>query len=131
MSDSPTPRNWWKLGAIAGACAVAVFVLTALLMSIFERKQEAKNPYVRLVEVTEETTNPVSWGINWAREFNDYKRTVEVSKTTFGGSDGLPPKKPPPSHGSHACLPATHSPSTIAIAAATLTCSRIRNRPAG
>jgi len=93
MSDSPTPRNWWKLGAIAGACAVAVFVLTALLMSIFERKQEAKNPYVRLVEVTEETTNPVAWGINWAREFNDYKRTVEVSKTTFGGSDGLPAQK--------------------------------------
>ena len=31
--------------------AVGVALVTALLMNIFERKSEAKNPYVRLVEV--------------------------------------------------------------------------------
>ena len=69
--------------AIAAICAVIVFLVTALLMSIFERKQEAKNPYVRLVEVNEETTDPAAWGVNWAREYDDYKRTAEVSRDTI------------------------------------------------
>src|SRR3954471_1739240 len=79
--------------AIAGVCALAVFLLGALLTSVFQRKQEAKNPYVRLVEVREETTDPAAWGINWAREYEDYKRTAEVSQTRFGGSETLPPQK--------------------------------------
>jgi len=32
-------------------------------------------------------------GINWAREYDDYKRTAEVTKTTFGGSETLPDQK--------------------------------------
>src|SRR3954471_1687876 len=79
--------------AIAGVCALAVFLIAGLLTSVFQRKQEAKNPYVRLVEVREETTDPAAWGINWAREYEDYKRTAEVSQARFGGSETLPPQK--------------------------------------
>jgi len=93
VTDSPTPKNWWKLAAISAVCALVVFLLAALLTSIFERKQEAKNPYIRFVEVTEETTNPAAWGVNWAREFNDYKRTGDSTKTRFGGSDAMPAQK--------------------------------------
>jgi nitrite reductase (cytochrome c-552) len=81
------------LSIIAAVCAVAVFLVAGLLTSIFERKQEARNPYVRLVEVSEETTDPAPWGINWSREFTDYKRTADVSKTRFGGSEALPAEK--------------------------------------
>ena len=79
--------------AIAAVCAVLVFIAAWLLTSIFERKQEAKNPYVRLVEVNEDTTDPAAWGVNWAREHDDYKRTAEVTKTRFGGSETLPDEK--------------------------------------
>ena len=64
-----------------------------LLTNIFERKQEAKNPYVRLVEVTEETTDSAPWGVNWPREYEGYLRTNDVTRTTFGGSEALPEQK--------------------------------------
>ena len=91
-SRSGSRRTTWLL-AITAISAVMVFLVVALLMSIFERKQEARNPYVRLVEVNEETTDPAAWGVNWAREHDDYKRTAEVSRTRFGGSEALPAEK--------------------------------------
>jgi len=79
--------------AVVVLSAIAFFLVLALLMNIFERKQEARNPYVRLVEVSEETTSPEPWGMNWAREYDDYKRTMDVTRTKFGGSESLPEQK--------------------------------------
>jgi nitrite reductase (cytochrome c-552) len=96
MSDSrpgPGRRRFWFLASIAAGGALAAFFVTALLTSIFERKQEARNPYVRLVEVNEDTTDPAAWGVNWPREYDDYKRTAEPTKTRFGGSESLPAEK--------------------------------------
>ena len=64
-----------------------------LLTNIFQRKQEAKNPYLRLVEVTEETTDPAPWGMNWPRQYDGYRRTADVSRTQYGGSEALPEEK--------------------------------------
>ena len=62
MSDSQTgqrPAEPARSLPSSPPCAPwSVFLLAALLTSIFQRKQEAKNPYVRLVEVNEETTDP-------------------------------------------------------------------------
>jgi nitrite reductase (cytochrome c-552) len=80
----------WALIAAMVATAVVVFGIAALLTNIFERKQEAKNTYVRLVEVDENTTDPAKWGTNWPREYDGYQRTVERTHTDFGGSDGAP-----------------------------------------
>src|SRR5204863_7655951 len=74
-------------------CAVLFFVIAALLTSIFQRKQEAKNPWVRLVEVDENTTDPAQWGKNWAREYDGYQRTSDTTRTRFGGSEGMPQEK--------------------------------------
>lgn len=96
MSDHQSSAGRRRLGwlaAIAVASALLVFIVAGLLTSIFERKQEARNPYVRLVEVSEETTDPAAWGVNWAREYNDYRRTAESTKTRFGGSESLPAEK--------------------------------------
>src|SRR4051794_34718296 len=96
MTDSQRTTGRRKAGilvAIAVVCALLVFLVTGLLTSIFERKQEARNPYVRLVEVNEDTTDPAAWGVNWAREYDDYKRTSESTKTRFGGSESLPAQK--------------------------------------
>src|SRR5678815_3274544 len=96
MSD-PRPSFWRRplvgIAAVASVVAVLVFLITGLLMSIFQRKQEARNPYVRLVEVGEETTDPAAWGVNWSREYDDYLRTAEVTRTRFGGSEAMPDEK--------------------------------------
>ena len=33
---------------------------------------------MRLVEVSEDTTDPAAWGVNWPREYDDYQRTAEI-----------------------------------------------------
>jgi nitrite reductase (cytochrome c-552) len=86
-------RRWVAPVVVGAICAALGVGLTALLTSIFAHKQEARNPYVRLVEVTEETTDPAPWGINWPREYDGYRRTADVSRTRFGGSEALPEEK--------------------------------------
>jgi nitrite reductase (cytochrome c-552) len=76
--------------------AVATFLVVALLMNISERKNEARNPYVRLVEVGEDDTDPAKWGVNWPKEYNSYQLTAQTTRTRFGGhggSEALPQEK--------------------------------------
>jgi nitrite reductase (cytochrome c-552) len=93
MTGEPKTAPWRAIVAVGVVSAALAVGLTWLLTSIFAHKQEAKNPYVRLVEVTEETTDPAPWGMNWAREYDAYKRTAEISRTRFGGSEALPDEK--------------------------------------
>jgi nitrite reductase (cytochrome c-552) len=69
------------LGAIAGA---------ALLVNIFERKQEARNPFYRVVDLDDETEDPEIWGKNFPLQYDGYKRTVDQARTRYGGSEALP-----------------------------------------
>ena len=94
-SQSKTKQTVIIAALIAGAAVVAALV-TALLINVFERKQEAKQPYVRVVEVTEETTDPKVWAKNWPQQYDSYKRTAESTRTRFGGhggSEALPEQK--------------------------------------
>ena len=86
----PRPSRSWSMFAflaIVIIAAVIIGVLAAFLTTIFQHKQEAKNPYIRFVEVTDQTTDPEPWGLNWPREFGEYKKTIFPSKTNFGGGD--------------------------------------------
>jgi nitrite reductase (cytochrome c-552) len=74
----------------------ATVAVSALLMNIQQRKSEAARPYVRLVEVTEDTTDPAVWGQNWPKQYDLYKRTALRTETRFGGhggSESLPVEK--------------------------------------
>ena len=54
MSDTQPSSGRRRLVTFLGIAAVSAvlfFLVIGLLTSIFERKQEALNPYVRLVEV--------------------------------------------------------------------------------
>ena len=62
----------------------------ALLVNIMERKQEAKNPFYRVVELTDETDDPALWGKNFPGQYDSYRRTVDQVRTRFGGSEALP-----------------------------------------
>jgi nitrite reductase (cytochrome c-552) len=75
------------------ASAVLVFVVAALLVSIFQRRQEARVPFVRLVEVNENVTDPAVWGVNWPHQYDSYIRTVDYEMTRYGGSDAIPRQK--------------------------------------
>ena len=76
--------------------ALAAAAATALLTNIFDRKQEAKTTTTRLVEVTQDTTDPAPWGINWPRQYDSYLLTAQTTRTRFGGhggSEALPAEK--------------------------------------
>ena len=75
---------------IIGAAVLATIVGVALLMNIFERKQEARNPFYRVVELTDDTDDPAVWGKNFPLQYDDYKRTVDQVRTRFGGSEAEP-----------------------------------------
>jgi nitrite reductase (cytochrome c-552) len=82
---------------VAAATAVAAAAVTALLININERKHEARNPYLKLVEVDEDTVDASKWGMNFPRQYDGYLRTSEPTRTEYGGgapSEGaLPPQK--------------------------------------
>ncbi|MCC6848298.1 MAG: ammonia-forming cytochrome c nitrite reductase subunit c552 [Deltaproteobacteria bacterium] len=79
--------------AVVAAAAAGV---TALLTTIFERKSEQRVPFVRVVDVGEDDTDPEKWGKNWPAEYDGYRRTSLLTKTRFGGhqgSEALPEEK--------------------------------------
>jgi len=69
--------------------AAATAGVTALLLNITERKREAKERYLQLVELTEDTIDPSVWGRNFPREYDGYKRTVDTQRTRHGGSEAF------------------------------------------
>ena len=92
----PSTRSNLVFGAVLAAVAVITALVTGLLMNIAERKQEAKNPYVGLVQVTEDDTDPEKWGVNWPKQFESYQLTATSTRTRFGGhggSEAMPEEK--------------------------------------
>ena len=86
-----TPRSTPRLILYtAVGAAVAAAAVTALLVNIFERKQEARNPFFRVVELTDETENPETWGKNFPLQYDGYRRTVDQVRTRYGGSEAVP-----------------------------------------
>ncbi|MBM3728973.1 MAG: ammonia-forming cytochrome c nitrite reductase subunit c552 [Acidobacteria bacterium] len=71
--------------AVAGTAIAA-----ALLVNIFEKKQEAKNPFFRVVELDDNTDDPAVWGKNFPLQYDSYKRTVDQARTRYGGSEAIP-----------------------------------------
>ena len=83
------------LGLVA-AVAVATALVTALLVNVFERKSEARDPFVRLTEVTENDTDPKKWAANFPKQYDSYMLTAQSTRTRFGGhggSEALPEEK--------------------------------------
>jgi nitrite reductase (cytochrome c-552) len=75
---------------MAVVAAVAAAGSAALLVNILERKQEARNPFYRVVELDDETADPEIWGKNFPLQYDDYRRTVDQKRTRFGGSEAVP-----------------------------------------
>jgi nitrite reductase (cytochrome c-552) len=88
MADNSRRFTWPVVaGVLAAVAAVAV---TALLVNIFTRQQEARNPFYRVVELTEDTIDPEQWGKNFPLQYDGYRRTVDQVRTRYGGSEAVP-----------------------------------------
>jgi nitrite reductase (cytochrome c-552) len=70
--------------------ALAAIAVTALLVNIFEHKQEARNPFYRVVELNDTVEDPAIWGKNFPLQYDLYLRTVDQQRTRYGGSEALP-----------------------------------------
>ena len=70
--------------------AVAAIAVIGVLVTIVERKQEARNPFFRVVELNDETVDPAVWGRNFPSQYDSYRRTVDQVRTRFGGSEAVP-----------------------------------------
>lgn len=91
MADASRSRH--NLLLILAAVAVAAVVAAggaALLVNIFHRKEEARNPFFRVTELTDETDDPSVWGKNFPSQYDAYRRTVDMARTRFGGSEAVP-----------------------------------------
>jgi nitrite reductase (cytochrome c-552) len=72
---------------VAFIAFVAAILGVALLTNIIERKQEARNPFFRVVELTDDTVDPAVWGKNFPLQFDGYRKTVDQTRTRYGGSE--------------------------------------------
>jgi nitrite reductase (cytochrome c-552) len=87
---APKPKRTVRtLVLIVAVTALAVIAVTALLVNIMERKQEARNPFYRVVEITDTTEDPAVWGKNFPLQYDGYRRTVDQVRTRFGGSEAV------------------------------------------
>src|SRR5215204_1313015 len=75
---------------VAALAAAAAVLITALLVNIFNRQQEARNPFYRVVELNDETVDPAVWCRNFPLQYDGYKRTVDQVRTRYGGSEAVP-----------------------------------------
>jgi nitrite reductase (cytochrome c-552) len=89
-SPSARPIRWPRFLLFVAVTAVVIIAAVALLMNIFERKQEARNPFYRVVELTDETVDPAIWGKNFPFQYDAYRRTTDMQRTRYGGSEAMP-----------------------------------------
>jgi nitrite reductase (cytochrome c-552) len=79
------------LAAVFGLAVIATLVVTWVLITMFTHKQDARQPFVRVVEVDEITTDPEPWGKNWPHQFDGWKSTS--GEKFYGGSSAMPQSK--------------------------------------
>ncbi len=88
LNDRRGIATWVYLAVIA-AVAVATFIVLLLYQNIIERKAEATQHVFRVVDVDDSTTNPELWGKNYPRQYDSYRRTVDIVQTKHGGSEAF------------------------------------------
>ncbi len=83
--ENQTSSGMGKLVGVVIVTAAITAGVAALLTNIFERKEEGRNPFLKLVEVDENTVDAAKWGVNWPKEYDGYKLTSLPTHTKYGG----------------------------------------------
>src|ERR687897_124327 len=83
-------RRSLRFVGLVALVVLATVLGLALLVNIFQRKQEARNPFFRVVELTDDTVDPSIWGKNFPLQYDDYLKTTDQVRTRYGGSEAEP-----------------------------------------
>ena len=86
------PRQWSTrtLAIVTSLAAGAAVLVAVLLTNITRRQDEARNPFYRVVEISDTTEDPAIWGKNFPQQYDGYMRTVDQVRTRYGGSEAEP-----------------------------------------
>jgi nitrite reductase (cytochrome c-552) len=90
MADRSRKPGALGLIALMAIALLATVAVAALLVNIMQRRQEARNPFYRIVELTDDTVDPAAWGKNFPLQYDGYVRTVDQERTRYGGSEAVP-----------------------------------------
>ncbi len=74
----PRRRTWLWIGVGLVAGALVTLGITALLVNIVEKRQEAAQPYFKVVELDDKTVDPAVWGQNFPMQYETYLKTKEM-----------------------------------------------------
>lgn len=87
MTQRLTREKWLYVVVFILAAALTV-VVAALLLNINQRKQEAVQFPLKVVEIASGELDPAVWGLNFPNQYDSFKRTQEnYGETTYGGSE--------------------------------------------
>lgn len=76
---------------VLAVVAIATVVVTFTLVTMFEHKQDARSPYLRVADLNEVSVDPAPWGLNWPHQYEQYKSTA--GDEFYGGSSAMPESK--------------------------------------
>ncbi len=95
-TSTPTPAarpRWYAYLLVVLLTAGATYAITALLMNVSQRKEEAKQVAFKVVDLTEESIDPAEWGKNYPRQYDSYRLTADNDRTQYGNSEAFPASK--------------------------------------
>jgi nitrite reductase (cytochrome c-552) len=90
MTDSENTSSRKLLVWVVALATLSTVAIAALLVNIFERKQEARNPFYRVVDLNDTIDDPAVWGKDFPMQYDLYLRTVDMQRTKYGGSEAMP-----------------------------------------
>lgn len=87
QTTSGGPRKTWVPVVVLVAVAIAAALLTWLLTTIFEHKQESRTPFTQVVALTDQTYDPAIWGQSFPLQYEGFLATVEDTDGDFIPND--------------------------------------------
>ncbi len=72
--------------ALVLVVALVTFGVTALLINILQRRTEARDSFVKVVEIDDRTVDAAQWGKNFPAQYESYSKTTEMGATKYGGA---------------------------------------------
>ncbi len=87
-STVPASKRWQSpkiLALIFLAAIIVTVTITALLINIFERKQEGHASFSPVVVLDETVVDPAVWGQNFPSQYEAFLRTAEFTQSAHGG----------------------------------------------
>jgi nitrite reductase (cytochrome c-552) len=74
---------------IAAVLALLTVGVLLLMQNITQRQVEGRQDAVRVVQLTEDVVDPAVWGQDYPHQYDSYKRTADIARTRYGGSEAI------------------------------------------